>query len=168
MTSLSITSCATSQPRMDTFIVKYNRACTVFPKQGSSCRNSWPKRLKKHGYSQSKTTPGLWKHKWRPIIFFLIVNNFGVKYVGKEHAQHLLQMVQKYYKCSLEEEGGQYCGLTIKWDYPRKKVHLSMLLYAKNGLKQFQHPPPNCAARSAAPTHPQDLWGKGATCKDKQ
>jgi hypothetical protein len=51
-------------------------------------------------------------------------------------------MVQKYYNCSLEEEGEQYCGLTIKWDYPGKKVHLSMPLYTKNGLKQFQHPPP--------------------------
>ncbi len=54
----------------------------------------------------------------------------------------MLQTVQKYYKCSLEEEGEQYCGLTIKWDYPGKKVHLSMPLYTKNGLKQFQHPPP--------------------------
>jgi hypothetical protein len=25
------------------------------------------KRLKEHGYSQSKATPGLWKHKWRPV-----------------------------------------------------------------------------------------------------
>jgi hypothetical protein len=99
------------------------------------------KRLKEQGYSQSKTTPGLWIHEWQPIIFSLIVNNFGVKYVSKEHAQHLLQTVQKYYKCLLEEEGEQYCGLTIKWDYPGKKVHLSMPLYAKNELKRFQHPP---------------------------
>ncbi len=51
-------------------------------------------------------------------------------------------MVQKYYKCLLKEEGEEYCGLTIKWDYPGRKVHLLMPLYAKNGLKQFQHPPP--------------------------
>ncbi len=63
------------------------------------------KRFKEHGYSQSKTMPGLWKHKWRPIIFSLIINDFGVKYMGKEHAQHLLQTVQKYYKCLLKEEG---------------------------------------------------------------
>jgi hypothetical protein len=100
------------------------------------------KRLKEHGYSQSETMPGLWKHKWRPIIFSLVVNDFGVKYIGKEHAQHLLQMVQKYYKCLLKEEGERYCGLTIKWDYPGKKVHPLMPLYAKNGLKKFQHPPP--------------------------
>ncbi len=28
--------------------------------------------------------------------------------------------------------------------------------------------PPNRAAKSATPTRPQDLWGKGATCKGKQ
>ncbi len=51
------------------------------------------KRLKEHGYSQSKTTPGLWRHEWQLIIFSLVVDNFGVKYVGKEHAQYLLQTV---------------------------------------------------------------------------
>jgi hypothetical protein len=32
--------------------------------------------LELHGYSQSKTTPGLWKHNSRPIIFSLLINNF--------------------------------------------------------------------------------------------
>jgi hypothetical protein len=54
------------------------------------------KRLKEHGYTQSETTPGLWTHEWHPITFSLFVDNFGVKYIGEEHAQHLLQMVQKY------------------------------------------------------------------------
>ena len=100
------------------------------------------KRLKKHGYSQSKITPGLWKHEWHPVWFSLVVDDFGVKYIGKEHVQHLLQMVQKYYKCSFEPEGERYCGLTIKWDHPGKKVHISMPLYLENALKRFQHPPP--------------------------
>jgi hypothetical protein len=100
------------------------------------------KRLKEHGYSQSKTTPGLWKHEWRPVWFSLVVNNFGVKYIGEEHAQHLLQTVQKYYRCSFEPEGERYCGLTIKWDYLGKKVHIAMPFYLENSLKRFQHPPP--------------------------
>jgi hypothetical protein len=56
------------------------------PQAGIIAQELLAKRLKEHGYSQSKTTPGLWKHKWRPIIFSLVINNFGVKYVGKEHA----------------------------------------------------------------------------------
>jgi hypothetical protein len=43
-------------------------------------------RLQKHGYRQSQMTPDLWKHDTCPISFSLVVNNFGVKYVGKENA----------------------------------------------------------------------------------
>jgi hypothetical protein len=100
------------------------------------------KRLKEHGYTQSKTTPGLWTHEWRPITFSLIVDDFGVKYIREEHAKYLLQMVQKYYTCLFKKEGERYCGLTIKWDYVGKKVHLLMPSYVKKALKRFQHPPP--------------------------
>ncbi len=63
------------------------------PQAGIIAQELLAKRLKEHGYSQSKTTPGLWKHEWQPIIFSLVLDNFRVKYVGKEHAQHLLQTV---------------------------------------------------------------------------
>ncbi len=41
-----------------------------------------------------------------------------------------------------EAEGERYCGLTIKWDYAGRKVHLLMPEYVTNALKRFQHPPP--------------------------
>jgi hypothetical protein len=112
------------------------------PQAGIIARELLAKRLKEHGYSQSKTTPGLWKHEWHPVWFSLVVNDFGVKYIGKEHAQHLLQTVQKYDKCLFEPEGERYCRLTIKWDYQGNKVHIAMPFYLKNTLKRFQHPPP--------------------------
>jgi hypothetical protein len=62
-------------------------------------------RLQKHGYRQNQTTPGLWKHDTCLISFSLVIDNFGVKYVGKENAQHLLDTVQQYYKCSCKWEG---------------------------------------------------------------
>jgi hypothetical protein len=112
------------------------------PQAGIIAQELLAKQLKEHGYSQSKTTPGLWKHEWQPITFSLVVDGFGVKYVGEEHTQHLLQTIQKYYQCSVEKEGERYCGLTIKWDYQGKHVHLSMPAYIENALKRFQHPPP--------------------------
>ena len=75
------------------------------PQAGIIAQELLAKQLKEHGYSQSETTPGLWKHKWRLIIFSLVVNDFGVKYVGEEHAQHLLKIIQKYHQCSVEIEG---------------------------------------------------------------
>jgi hypothetical protein len=32
--------------------------------------------------------PGLWRHDTQPAQFTLVVDNFGVKYVGEEHANH--------------------------------------------------------------------------------
>jgi hypothetical protein len=75
------------------------------PQAGIIAQELLAKRLKEHGYFQSKTTPGLWTHEWRPITFSLIIDDFGVKYLGKEHARHLLQTVKKYYQCLFEAEG---------------------------------------------------------------
>ncbi len=100
------------------------------------------KRQNEQGYTQSKTTPRLRTHEWRPITFSLIVDDFGVKYIGEEHAQYLLQMVQKYYTRLFETGGERYCGLTIKWDYVGKKVHLLMPSYVEKALRRFWHPPP--------------------------
>jgi hypothetical protein len=40
----------------------------------------------KHSYGQSILIPGLWKYDTRPIQFTLVVDDFKVKYIGKEHA----------------------------------------------------------------------------------
>jgi hypothetical protein len=86
------------------------------PQAGIIAQHLLNERLQKHGYQQSQTTPGLWKHDTCPISFSLVIDNFGVKYVGKENAQHLLDTVRQYYKCSCDWKGERYCGLTIKWD----------------------------------------------------
>ena len=57
---------------------------------GILANNLLRKRLLPHGYYKCSNTPSLWKHKTRPISFTLVVEDFGVKYVGKEHVDHLL------------------------------------------------------------------------------
>ena len=59
-------------------------------------------RLEKAGYYEATTTPGLWSHKWRPIQFFLLVDNFGIEYVGKEHALHLLKTLEQNYDITID------------------------------------------------------------------
>ena len=56
------------------------------------------KQLNKQDYHQSKFVPGLWSHIWRPVQFTLVVENFGVKYVGEEHAIPLKETLEKDYK----------------------------------------------------------------------
>ena len=45
--------------------------------------------LKQHDYYQCPTTPGLWSHEWRPILFCLVVDGFNVKYISKRYDLHL-------------------------------------------------------------------------------
>ena len=86
------------------------------PQAGIIAQQLLKERLNKHGYRQSQTTPGLWTHDTRPICFSLVVDDFGVKYVGEENTKTLLETVRQYYKCSCDWEGERYCGITIKWD----------------------------------------------------
>eukprot|EP00804_Cyclotella_cryptica_P010975 CCRYP_016691-RC/>CCRYP_016691-RC protein AED:0.38 eAED:0.38 QI:0/0/0/1/0/0/2/0/391 len=79
-------------------------ACTVSHRQGCSPTN-YSKRLNAHGYHQSKLVPGLWKHIWRPIQFTLVVDDFGIKYVGDEHPQHLLTVLQEHYSVTTDWQG---------------------------------------------------------------
>ena len=67
------------------------------PQAGILAQNLLEKRLKKKGYYQSMYTPGLWLHEWQPIQFSLVVDDFGVKYVGKEHAKHLVDALVEHY-----------------------------------------------------------------------
>ncbi len=97
------------------------------------------KRLNKHGYWQSKLVPGLWKHDTRPIQFTLVVDDFGVKYVGKEHAQRLKNALKEHYKLTCDWTGKRYIGITLDWDYDKCHVHVSMPNYVQKALKQFQH-----------------------------
>ena len=52
-------------------------------------------RLEKEGYYEARTTPSIWRHKWRPIQFCLVVDDFGVEYVGKQNAEHLETIFKK-------------------------------------------------------------------------
>ena len=76
-------------------------------------------------------------------------------------------MIQKYYKCSCDWDGKRYCGLTIKWDYASRKVHLSMPTYVKKALQHFQHPPPMIPQNQPHPSIKKTYGAKGisAVCK---
>jgi hypothetical protein len=70
------------------------------------------------------------------------LDDFGIKYVGREHAEHLASILSKHYKRSHDWDGQQYLGMTIDWDYTGRAVHASMLDYVPKALTRFQHTPP--------------------------
>ncbi|KAL7481408.1 hypothetical protein ACHAW6_007088, partial [Cyclotella cf. meneghiniana] len=112
------------------------------------------KRLSAHGYHQSKLVPRLWTHDWRPIQFTLVIDDFGIKYVGKEYPQHLLTVLQEHYKVTTDWEGSRYIGITLDWDYAKRSVHLSMPSYVDKALRQYQHSKLSSPQHAPFPTAP--------------
>ena len=78
-------------------------------------------------------TPGLWKHRRRPTQFIWIVDDFGVKYEGKKHIDHLLKTLRKYYtKITKVWKWSLYAGITLNWNCSEIWVDVSMPGYIKN------------------------------------
>ena len=57
--------------------------------------------------------PELWKHDWQPVQFTLVVDDFGLKYVGEEHAKHLKAALEEQYTVTTEWNGKRYVGITL-------------------------------------------------------
>ena len=107
--------------------LEIQRAVWGLPQAGILANQLLRKRLKPHGYYECVNTPGLWQHATRPITFSLVVDDFGVKYVGKEHADHLISCLkQETYKLTEDWAGDLYCGISLRWDYVRRTLDISM------------------------------------------
>jgi hypothetical protein len=104
------------------------------PQAGILMQELLEKCLKKHAYCQSPITPGLWQHNFCPISFTLYIDNFGIKYVGRKHIEHLSGILNEHYKCSQDWSSARYLRMNINWDYINKNVHVSMLDYVPEAL----------------------------------
>ncbi len=118
------------------------QGCYGLPQSGILADNLLQSRLEVEGYYESASAPGLWHHKWRPIQFCLIVDDFGVKYVGIEHFNHLMDLLKKYHGVQFNMVGDKFVGINIKWDYAGQRCRISMEGYIKSLLIKFKHPCP--------------------------
>ena len=112
------------------------------PQAGKLAYNQLVRKLEPHVYAPCRHTPGLWRQKRRPILFSLVVNDFGVKYVGRAHAEHLVTTLRKYHTLKTYWAGTLYCGIKLKWDYTCRTVDLSIPGYIKVVSLKYQHPEP--------------------------
>jgi hypothetical protein len=99
-------------------------------------------RLTPFGYFPARHTLGLWLHKTRQIYFTLIVDDFTVKYVGKQHAEHLWNALLRTYELTTDWTAVVYSVMTLKWDYDKRTCDISMPGYVSNVLSKFQHDAP--------------------------
>ena len=140
---------------------------------GALANKQLEKFLAPGGYYEVAHTPGLWRHATRPIQFSLVVDNCGVKYVGKEHVEHLVHCLKKHYaKVSEDWEGKLCCRITVDWNYIERWVDISMPGYIKRLRQRYgniapkkpQHSPYRAqpkiygaAAQDSMPTHDSPL-----------
>ena len=76
--------------------LEIRRTVWGLPQAGILANKLLRKRLDLHGYYECVNTPGLSRHPTRPIsTFSLIVDDFGIKYFGKEHAEHLIKCLKE-------------------------------------------------------------------------
>jgi hypothetical protein len=99
-------------------------------------------RLAPFGYYPARHTTGLWLHKTLPIFFTLVVDDFAVKYVGKQHAEHLQDALLRTYELTTDWTATVYSRMTLKWDYKNKTCDISMPGYVSNVLRKIQHDAP--------------------------
>ena len=97
------------------------------------------KNLAQEGYHHDKFCHNIWSHNTRPTKFCLCVDDFGVKYYSTDDANHLITTLKKSYDITIDHKGEHFCGLTIKWNYDKKYVDISMKNYVIKALQRLQH-----------------------------
>ena len=117
--------------------MEIQRGMYGLPQSGILANKLLKERLAKHGYNELPHTPGLFKHDTRPVWFTLVVDDFGIKYIGEEHAKHLLDILREHYTMDVDLEGKLYCGISLEWNYEDKYVDLSMRNYVQKQLDRY-------------------------------
>ena len=135
----------------DCVYIEIQKGMYGLPQAGILAQDLLVQRMAKHGYTQSKIVPGLWTHHQRRTTFTLVVDDFGVKYTSKADADHLINALKEHYQITIDWTGGKYIGITLDWDYIRRKVHLTMPNYLAKALERFNHPKPRRAQNSPYP-----------------
>ena len=84
---------------------------------GKLANDDLKKNLARHGYLPVTHTLGLFQHITRPISFTLVTDDFGVKYVNKTDAEHLVNVISTYYPMTTDWEGKKHIGIYLDWNY---------------------------------------------------
>jgi hypothetical protein len=113
------------------------------PQAGILANKLLKKHLAIHSYFKQPHTPGLFSHKSCPIWFNLAVDDFGIKYIGKDTLLHLYNFFwDEAYDIIKDHTGDLYCGINLKWNYTKGYVNLSMPKYVMKQLTHYSHPAP--------------------------
>ena len=73
----------------------------------------------------------------------MIVDDFGIKYVGKKHSLHLLKILEQHYEITADWEGGKFAGIDLAWNYDEQQAkrtcRMSINGYIDKLLMKYGH-----------------------------
>ena len=87
--------------------------------------------LKKSGYQPIICSLGMWKHHTKRTLFYLCVDDFGIKYYDKDDIQHLEYAPKPQYTAKIDWEGKNFLGFTLGRDHKTRHVILTIPNYVK-------------------------------------
>ena len=143
--------------------VRIDRGMYGLPQAGILANELLTTRLTKAGYYACQFTPGLWRHAWRPITFALVVDDFGVKFTGDAHANHLITTLQKDYDVTIDWKGELFVGIKLKWDYKNRTVETHVPGFTNRALHKYHHPAPKRPQHAPAKAAPIQYGAKVQT-----
>lgn len=146
---------------------KIKKGMYGLPQAGKIANDLLVKRMRKGGYHPCQFTPGLWRHVWRPVTFTLVVDDFGIKFQGDEHANHLKTTLEQWYDVTVDWKGSKYVGINLQWNYKERTLHTSVPGYVKKSLLTFGHPMPVKPQHAPAKAEPIQYGVKKQVSKPK-
>jgi hypothetical protein len=118
-------------------MVEINKGIYGLPHAGKIAQDRLIKHLTMHGFHQTPNTNCLFRHESKPIAFTLVVDDFGIKYKGKDNAEYLLQTLRHIYNITVDWTGERYLGMHVTRDRCNNTISLSMPGYIEQVLKKL-------------------------------
>ena len=66
---------------------------------------------------------------------FLIVDDFGIEYVGGKHTHHFRQVLQEHYEISKDWKGEKFASIDLEWTYAPPHNDRTFRLFIKGFIE---------------------------------
>ena len=95
------------------------------------------------------------------------MDDFGVKFEGDCHTNHLKKCLEKHYEVSIDWSGSLFYGIPLDWNYKKGYVNTSIPGYIDKARHKYQHPMPKRPVKAPEKFKPIQYGAKVQTADVK-